>query len=340
MKKTLSFILISTALVASCGRTPPTKAQRMLLGTVVNITIADKGTVEDAETELDGIFARLEKLDKLWSGRMEGSDMTSLTANAGLKSHPLDEKTYALLARGTQLQELTDNLFNMRLGPVTDLWGFHTGNPHIPEAWEIKDTLPLVKGAMLFADSSCLLSEKGMKLDFGGIAKGYGVDLAVENMLAAGMKSGIVEAGGDLRTFGTPGKGECWRIGLRHPRQPDEFYAVLQVDECAVATSGDYQQYFERDGKRYHHIIDPRIGYPAIGCLSATVITETCIDADAISTALFVMGPVRGIQWLNEHPEYEGIIVFFAEDGKLTHVNSKGVQYNQAGSYFQIGEGD
>jgi len=125
-----------------------------------------------------------------------------------------------------------------------------------------------------------------------------------------------------LRAFGAPRTGEKWRIGVRHPRKPDEFYCILNIGEWAVATSGDYQQYFEVNGKRYHHIIDPNTGYPSTGCVSATVLAKTCTEADAIATALMVMGAEKGGRWLEENPGYFGLIIYFDEEGNLTHLIS------------------
>jgi thiamine biosynthesis lipoprotein len=175
---------------------------------------------------------------------------------------------------------------------------------------------------MFFAVKTCVLGVKGMKLDIGGIAKGYAVDLAAQKLQESGIQSAIVEAGGDLIAFGSAGKGKPWKIGIRHPRRPDALFGVIEIGEGAVATSGDYQQYFEIDGKRYHHIIDPENGYPASKCISATILAENCLEADAVVTAIFVMGPEKGMKWLSEHPDYLGMIIYFDRNGKLTYVIS------------------
>lgn len=323
MKKSqLLVILTITLLMVSCVKKGPWKGQEIVLGTVVTISVYDQGSVNNVDNLIDETFTEMQKLDKLWACKGEGSDLALLTDNAGGKSQQISEKTFDLLAQGLQLEQLTDQAFNIRMGPVTDLWGFHTSNPHIPGSDEIDNALAIVDGGMFFAGKSCLLGLAGMKLDVGGIGKGFAVDLAVDRMLNDGVKAGLVEAGGDLRAFGAPRTGEKWRIGVRHPRNPDEFYGIFHIGEWAVATSGDYQQYFEVNGKRYHHIFNPNTGYPSMGCVSATVMAKTCIEADAISTALMVMGAEEGGQWLEENPEYPGLIIYFDEEGNLTHLIS------------------
>jgi len=298
--------------------------------------VSDAGEVKDIATAVNEVFDQLTELDSLWSESGPSGDIFKLNSNAGGSAYKVDKRTYSLLNRGIILQELTDGAFNQLLGPVTDLWGFHSGNPHLPNQWEIAQSLPLVKGNLIFTDNDCIISEKGMKIDIGGIGKGYSVDLAVENLISRGMKSGIIEAGGDLRTFGNPPDSDNWRIGIRHPRNLEEFYGVLEIGEGSVATSGDYQQFFESNGKRYHHIIDPKTGYPAKSCVSATVLTKTCLDADAVATAVFVMGPDKGIEWLDRFDEFEGLIIYYENNGELTHNISRGLNFDPETSIITL----
>jgi thiamine biosynthesis lipoprotein len=310
----------------------------MVMGTVVNISIYNSGAVEDPRQEIKFALNKLEEYDHLWSISNPNSVISRMNSEAGIKSVSVDDKTLYLLLNSVKLEEKTGGAFNIRIGPITDLWGFHTEHPRLPSTLEITDVLPLVKGAIYFAGNSCLLGKTGMKLDLGGIAKGYGVDLTMDYLLERGIKSGIVEAGGDLRAFGNRGKGRFWHIGIRHPRKLEELYATLKVGECAVATSGDYQQYFELEGKRYHHIIDPETGYPSNQCVSVTVIAQNCIEADALATALFVMGPDKGIEWLNDHPQYQGIIISFYENNILQHQSSAGIKFNAKEHIFTLYE--
>jgi len=297
----------------------------MALGTVVNIKIYDAGSYEKPSGLIESCLTEMQSLDTIWAYEGAASDIYKLEQNAGVTSALIDARTFKMLAKGLEIEDATAGCFNLKLGAVTKLWGFHSGNPHIPDSLEITAILGTEQGSMFFAGNSCLLGKPGMALDIGGIGKGFAVDLAVERLLREGIKAGIVAAAGDLKVFGLPEKGQPWKIGVQHPRNPEAFYAILSIDDGAVSTSGDYQQYFEEGGKRYHHIIDPKTGYPADKCVSATVWAKECIEADALATALFVMGPAEGMKWLEKHPDYLGLIIYFNENGELADVHSTGL---------------
>jgi len=298
----------------------------MALGTVVNIKIYDAGSYEKPEALINSCLDDLQSLDSLWAYEGVNSDINKLEEKAGLTSVNIDEKTFKVLAQALEMENKTGGNFNVKIGPVTRLWGFHSGDPRIPRSEEISLALGNVQGSMFFAGSSCLLGKAGMALDLGGIGKGFAVDLALERLQAEGIKACIVEAGGDLRVWGSPGKCKPWRIGVRHPRNAEAFYAVLLIEDGAVATSGDYQQYFEEGGKRYHHIIDPATGYPGDKCVSATVWAKNCGEADAAATGLFVMGVEKGMEWLKQNTDYLGMIIYFDDKGELVEAHSEGLK--------------
>jgi thiamine biosynthesis lipoprotein len=177
--------------------------------------------------------------------------------------------------------------------------------------------LPLVDFHQIGVDENRVsLGRTGMRIDLGAIAKGYIVDRAVRFLKDRGVTAGLVEAGGDLRLFGKPPHRENWRIGILHPRKPNQsLFGVLDVDSGSVTTSGDYERTFTEDGKRYHHLIDPATGYPADECISVTIIAETAMLADAWATAVFIMGPERGMALLESQAGVEGMMILKAEDG-------------------------
>ncbi len=268
---------------------------------------------------VDRALTAMDNLDQLWRAHSEHSDLAALNRNAGETFTRLRYETLNMLQKGTELEESFGGAFNMFLGPVTALWGFQTDRPGIPDSAAIAEALPSTKGGLVFSSDSAMLEFPGMKLDVGGIAKGEAVDMAVFTLMNLKVEAFIVEAGGDLRTFGLPKEGKQWRIGIAHPRKPGALYGTLKVGQRSVATSGDYQQFFIEDGKRYHHIIDPETGWPADRCVSATVVAQTCTEADAAATALFVMGPEKGMEWLAHHSEYQGLIIYLDQKGKLKH---------------------
>lgn len=154
-----------------------------------------------------------------------------------------------------------------------------------------------------------------MCVDLGGIAKGLIINRGVDVLREAGIQSGIIEAGGDLRIFGNHPVREKWNIAIRHPRSDEgAFFGVLATDETGIATTGDYERYFYNDGKRYHHILDPQTGYPAEGCISVTVVAESALLADAYATAVFVLGIDEGMALIDRLPSVDGIIIYEEED--------------------------
>lgn len=196
--------------------------------------------------------------------------------------------------------------FDITVGPLSELWGFSSGAHRIPRPEEIKEAQRLIGMGKIRVEGSGLILNPGMKLDWGGIAKGWGVDLAASSLLNMGILDGFINAGGDLRCWGHNPDGKKWRIGVKNPRGKG-YVGVIETTNTGVATSGDYQRYFESDGRRYHHIFDPATGYPAQGKMSVTVIGPEVALCDALATALFVSSEPETI--IRHYPSYGAILV-------------------------------
>lgn len=196
--------------------------------------------------------------------------------------------------------------FDITVGPLTELWGFPSRSCRVPRPEEVEAVLPLVGMGKISFGEKALVLQPGMKLDWGGIAKGKGVDLAARALSSLGIKRGFINAGGDLYCWGTNPDRQDWRVGIKNPRQRG-YLGVLFITDTGVATSGDYQRYFEKEGRRYHHIFDPATGYPAQGKRSVTVIGPEAVLCDALSTALFVSSEPETI--IRKYPDYGAIIV-------------------------------
>jgi thiamine biosynthesis lipoprotein len=222
----------------------------------------------------------------------------------------------------------TSGAFDPTLGEVVQLWGFGRDDPRLPGPEEIEDAIDNA-GYDKVPDGQCCPDGRDIWFDLGGVAKGYSVDVAVRALKEAGIKAGIVNAGGDLRSFGVRPRRGYWKIGVQDPDNPQELAGVLEVKEAAVATSGDYQRYFEEGGIRYHHILDPATGYPAhSGVRGATVIAPDCATADALATAAFVMGPEKGLAMLESWEGAEGVLI--TDDGKIlttSGIGEEGVRF-------------
>jgi thiamine biosynthesis lipoprotein len=196
--------------------------------------------------------------------------------------------------------------FDVTVGPLTELWGFRSKDYRLPPPEELEVALRVVGMKKITQMPGTFVIQPGMKLDWGGIAKGWGVDRAAEALQKKGVRRGFINAGGDLYCWGSNPEGKEWKIGIKHPRQTG-FLGVLTISNLGVATSGDYQRYFESGGIRYHHIFDPKTGFPAQGKQSVTVIGPETVYCDALSTALFVSPQPEVI--LKKYPGYGAVVV-------------------------------
>lgn len=196
--------------------------------------------------------------------------------------------------------------FDITVAPLSQLWGFKSGKHRVPSPEEILSALKRTGMRKVYIKKGSLILTAGMELDWGGIAKGYGVDLAAQKLKYLGISKGFINAGGDLCCWGKNPEGKPWQIGIKHPREAG-FVEIISLSDRSAATTGDYQRYFIKKGVRYHHVFDPHTGYPSKGKQSVTVIgPETCL-CDALSTALFVSKTPEKI--LKKYPEYSAILV-------------------------------
>jgi thiamine biosynthesis lipoprotein len=280
------------------------------------------GTLVDMVAYPDGSGARKAAAEAF--GRV--SEIEGLAHRQQLKSLvSVDGELAVILSTGLKVSLASSGAFDPTLGEIIALWAFDSENPHLPDPTDISAALGRAGYRRLNPaypdpdppDSVYSPWESSpVWLDLGAVAKGYAVDEAVRSLRENGVSGGIVNAGGDLRTFGLKPGGKPWKIGVQDPDRPQELAGVLTVREAAVATSGDYQRYFEEDGVRYHHILDPATGYPARSGLSGTtVIAPDCALADALATAAFVLGPEKGLKLLEEWDGVEGVLI--TEDGKI-----------------------
>jgi thiamine biosynthesis lipoprotein len=301
---------IMATFIACGGKYDVHHETRLLLGTVIEITIGhpDEGLAREAAAKA---FAEIERVDALLSGHNPGSEIGTLNAEGASEPTAVSAEVFALLERAARIASLSGGAFDVTIGPVMDQWKFDEGG-RVPSDAEITAALAAVGTGKLQLDparGSVHFLSPGMKIDLGAIGKGYAVDRAVQVLRDAGIKSAIVDAGGDLRLLGSrPGK-DFWRIGVRHPREASRLLLNLELVDTAIVTSGDYERFFMDGDARYHHLIDPRTGYPAARCQSVTVIAPETADADAYATAAFVLGPVEGLGFLRDLPGVEGVIV-------------------------------
>lgn len=248
-----------------------------------------------AEEAVDAAMKEIERLDALLSTGNESSEISQLNA-AG--SFLVSEDTRKLLEESETIFSSTGGLFDVTIYPLMQLWGFPTGNYHVPTEEELSGVLPLVDASRIRLEGGQAALGEGQQIDLGGIAKGYASDRVMEIYREYGITSGMVSLGGNIETLGTKPDGTAWKIGIRKPEPEstssggtEEILLALSVEDQAVITSGGYERYFEENGKTYIHILDPRTGYPAdSGLKSVTVVSENGMLADALSTSLYLMG--------------------------------------------------
>lgn len=281
----------------------------LIMGTLVEIKVYgdDRDLLEQAVTEA---IAEMTRLEQLFSTHIPESEISNLS-NVG--SMQVSEETADLLSLGQQIARRSQGAFDMCLGKLKMLWDIESQEPQVPDEKSLQQALKGIGPEALQIEGRQVQKQTpGLRIDLGGIAKGFAVDRALEKLRQAGVFSAAVNAGGDIRLLGDR-QGQPWRIGIQHPRQSGEIVATLVLKDRAVVTSGDYERYFEQDGIRYHHLFDPQTGRPARGCQSVTVVAADAASADALATAAFVLGPEKGLALLEQMPDVEGFLI--AADG-------------------------
>jgi len=295
---------------------------RLLMGTIVSVTVYAESEAEASEA-MEAAFEEIERIESVTSRYREDSEVSRLNRRAnGEERVEIDRVVAQIVGQSMALSEMTGGAFDVTIAPVVDLWHLDE-DMELPDPELIREALTRVSysKARVATHGRALTLPVDMAIDLAGVAKGFAVTRAARELRRAGIESGIVDAGGDVGLLGPAPHGPAWRVGIKHPRL-DGLIAILDLEGGSVATSGDYQRYAVIDGVRYHHIIDPETGYPARGTLSATVVTERALNADALATAVFVMGPVRGMSFVEATEGVEAVIVAGEESVEEVLVSS------------------
>jgi thiamine biosynthesis lipoprotein len=282
------------------------RRSRLLMGTMVEIVVYgdDAGRLEQA---VDAAFAEMTRLERLLSRHFADSDVSRLSA--ATRGAEVTAETAAVIELGLEVAQRSQGAFDLTLGQLKRLWGFDAEKTEIPARAAVAAALDGIGPRALQLDGLRVTKRSpGLALDLGGIAKGYAVDRAIAVLKEHGVSSAAVNAGGDMYLLGTPPQ-RLWRIGIQHPRRRGAVLETIGLRDAAVVTSGDYERFFERDGVRYHHIFDPASGFPARGCQSVTIVADSVALADALATAVFVLGPQQGLRLLESYAGSEGLII-------------------------------
>ncbi len=321
MKARLLFYPGLILFAASCSSStiPEIQQTRLQLGTSVSITVINENN-ELAERAVEAAFAEIERIERLMSSYDEKSMISVLNSKGSIEA---DSEIVDILEKARYFHQISAGAFDITVEPLLRLFdASFSERSEPPSDVEIQAALQLVGFDRIEVTSDRIYLPDGMKITLGGIAKGYAIDRAVAVLKEHGIEQGLVNAGGDMRSIGSKGENP-WRIALQNPRNGSEYIAVLPLDNSAVATSGDYERYFDPD-RRFHHIIDPRTGYSATKLMSVTIVTETALDADALATAVFVSGAVDGMMLVNRMENIEALII--TSEGNI--ITSEGLKYS------------
>ena len=306
------------------------RVQRTAMGSLWEIYLA--GTDREQLTAAgEQALDEIDRLDRQLSHYKEDSDITRLASVSGKQWVRLEPKLYFLLKRCADLFDITGGAFDVTTGPLTRAWGFFKGEKRIPSEEEISAVMENVgTQRILFDDDNWLvfLPREGMEINLGAIGKGYAIDEAaktlrfynVEHAVLHGGQSTIYAMGSapaDVAISDHPSPGSGWPFEIKDPRDKTTVIETVHLRDEAISTSGSYEDYFEVDGARYSHIIDPRTGYPAQGMLSVSVIAPSAADSDAFSTAFFVMGRESAQEFCRSHPELRVIIMELGSDNPM-----------------------
>jgi thiamine biosynthesis lipoprotein len=305
---------------ASCSRAPATappphliERTHQTMGTELTVSV---WTTDDARAgvAIAAVFSEFDRLDGLMSVWKAGSDIARLNAAAGKLAVPISVETGEVLRIARQVSEQTNGAFDVTFAALSGLWKFDYQDKDgtVPDRHEIAKRLPLINYRDLVLDDgagTAMLRRKGMKVNLGGIGKGYAVDRGVDILRRSGLHHFMIQAGGDMYVSGKRGD-RAWRLGIRDPRGPaDRIFASLDLTDGTFSTSGDYERFFMKDGRRYHHILDLRVGEPATKCRSVTLVTERAVIADALAKGVFILGPDEGMALIERTPGVQGVIV-------------------------------
>ena len=281
------------------------------MGSRFDITVVAKDST-DANQYTDLALNEISRIEKLISSWDSKSQTSEINRNSGLKPVIVDKELFGLIERAIGISKLTDGAFDISYASMDKIWKFDGSMTEMPSKESINKSVSAVGFKNIILDkenSTVFLKFTGMKIGFGAIGKGYAADKAKALLIQNGVESGIINASGDMNTWGKQPNGQEWKVAITNPLDKNKTFALLSIIDGAVVTSGNYEKYVNFNGKRYTHIIDPRTGYPSAGIISVTVFAPKAELADALATSVFVMGKNVGLNRINQLPKIECIII-------------------------------
>lgn len=287
------------------------KKQTTLMGSIFNFTVVDKDSTL-AKSHIAEVITEIDRIENLISEWRPETQISKVNQNAGIKAVKVDREVFELTKRAIDYSKITDGAFDISIAALDKIWKFDGSMDVLPSEEAIKKSIEHVGYQYIILDSincTIFLAKKGMKIGFGSIGKGYAADKGKELLMAKGVMGGIVNASGDLASWGKQTNGKPLIVGITNPFKRNLIYKKILLKDNAVVTSGSYEKFAEINGIRYSHIINPKTGYPATGLVSVTVIGPSAEFANALSTSIMVMGKKEGLKLLKKYPNYKGILI-------------------------------
>ncbi len=326
MRSFLAYFILTIIFIAPINAQQIYNRTLKLMGSRFDITVVANNQAE-ADQYIDSAVDEITRIEKIISSWDPNSETSEINRNSGIKPVKVSKELFSLIQRSLAISKLTDGAFDISYASMDRIWKFDGSMKKIPSPEAIKKSVEKVGYRNIILDKKNLtvfLKKKGMKIGFGAIGKGYAADKAKELLISKGVKAGIINASGDMNTWGTQPDGKPWTIAITNPMNKKQAFGIFQLTNEAVVTSGNYEKYVVFNGIRYTHIINPKTGYPATGIISATVFAPKAELADALATSVFVMGITVGIDRINQIPGVECLIV--DEKGKV--FTSKNIKIN------------
>lgn len=311
----LLFLLCIAMLTACQNSDENKKVSKDIFAMDTYMTVTAYG--KNAENGVNKAVDEINRLETVLSAEKQESDIYKLNETG---SGTLSTDTKNIVSKALEINKTTNGAFDISIYPLMVKWGFTTQKYNVPSKNEISKLLKDVDSSKIIFDekSGNIKLKENMKIDLGGIAKGYTSNRVMQIFKECGVKSGLVSLGGNVQALGTKTDGTAWQIAIENPDKSSDYIGVVSVKDKAVITSGGYERYFEKNGKTYHHILDPETGYPAeSGVKSVTIVSDDGTLADALSTSLFVMGKEKAIDYWREHKnEFDTVLV--EDNGDIT----------------------
>jgi thiamine biosynthesis lipoprotein len=307
-----------------------THQYRYVMGTSVQV----RAFGEDEATRgaaIDEAFAAFAEVDRLMSNYRDDSELALINRRAAQEDVAVSDPMFTVLGAARRVSAASGGAFDVTVGPLVRLWGFHDKTPHVPTGVELAAVRPLVDYRNLILDAerrTVRFARSGVELDLGGIAKGFAVEIAADVLRRRGL-SGLIDAGGNQYLLGTPPGKRTWTVGIKNPDARDRVLGVVETGEISVSTSADDSNYLVANGRQYGHILDPRTLRPSTSALSATILSRDGTLADAMSKAAFILGPKAGLSFIDSFPDAAGVIAYRQSDGSV----GVAVSTRIAGSY-------